>query len=61
MRIAAMTTETIWIGTAIFISFLTPASDVNVDAPVKFIARKEEKPEMKNIAERFTNKFPPNE
>ena len=31
-------------GNEIFISFCTPESDVNVDAPVKFIAIKEEIP-----------------
>ena len=50
MRMAAITPEAICTGTAIFISFLTPASDVNVDAPVKFIARNDEIPERrKNI------------
>jgi len=50
IRITAMTPEAICTGTAILISFLTPASDVKVDAPVKFIARNEEIPERrKNI------------
>ena len=33
-------------GSDIFISFCTPDSDVNVDAPVKFIAINEEIPPM---------------
>jgi hypothetical protein len=49
-RTTAIIPDAICIGTAIFISFLTPASDVNVDAPIKFIARNEEIPERrKNI------------
>ena len=34
-------------GTAILISFLAPASEALVDAPVKFIARNEETPERR--------------
>ena len=39
-----MLTAAICNGKANFISFLTPESDVNVDAPVKFIARNDEIP-----------------
>ena len=35
--------EAICNGTAYFISFFTPEREVNVDAPVKFIAKKEAK------------------
>ena len=46
--------EAIWIGTAILISFFTPASEVKVEAPVKFIARKDDIPERrKNIRGRI--------
>ena len=39
----AIEVKAIWKGTAIFISFFTPDSDVYVDEPVKFIARKDER------------------
>ena len=34
----------IWIGTAVFISCLTPDSDVKVEEPVKFIAINDDNP-----------------
>ena len=34
----------IWTGNAVFISFCTPESEVNVEDPVKFMAMKDDKP-----------------
>jgi hypothetical protein len=60
-RTTAITAEPICTGTAIFISFFTPASEVYVEAPVKFIARNEEKLDIKNISAIFVMRLPSRE
>lgn len=54
-----MHTDIICKGTAIFISFFTPESEVYVDEPVKFIARNDDKPAKKMNHEIVSIKLQP--
>ena len=47
-------------GMATFISFFTPEIEVYVDEPVKFIAKKEESPEMIRNHDVISTKLFPN-